>query len=29
VMPGTDWRQVYEERLKHVIRPVALRNAAE
>jgi phenylpropionate dioxygenase-like ring-hydroxylating dioxygenase large terminal subunit len=29
VMPGTDWRQVYEERLKHVIRPVPLRNAAE
>ena len=29
VMQGTDWRQVYEERLKHVLRPATLPHAAE
>jgi phthalate 4,5-dioxygenase oxygenase subunit len=29
VMQGNDWQAVYEERLKHVVRPLALRTAAE
>ncbi|HEY4172900.1 MAG TPA: hypothetical protein VGM42_07710, partial [Rhodopila sp.] len=29
VMPGDDWQAVYEARLKDVVRPVALREAAE
>jgi len=29
VMVGTDWQAVYQDRLKHVVRPVTLRSAAE
>ena len=29
VMAGDDWQAVYEDRLKDVVRPVALRDAAE
>jgi len=29
VMQGEDWQKVYEERLKHVVRPLELRHAAE
>jgi hypothetical protein len=29
VMQGADWQAVYEERLKHVVRPVETRHAAE
>ena len=29
VMDGTDWRAVYEDRLRHVVRPVPLLKAAE
>jgi phthalate 4,5-dioxygenase oxygenase subunit len=29
VIQGDDWQQVYEERVKHVVRPLALRDAAE
>jgi phthalate 4,5-dioxygenase oxygenase subunit len=29
VMQGVDWQAVYEERLKHVVRPVEMRQAAE
>ena len=29
VMQGDDWQAVYDERLKHAVSPVALRDAAE
>jgi len=29
VTEGDDWQAVYDERLKHVVRPVILRDAAE
>jgi phthalate 4,5-dioxygenase oxygenase subunit len=29
VLKGDDWQQVYEDRLRHVVRPLQLRPAAE